>query len=142
MLPNTKYLKIHLLVEAGSIFLVSFKVNGETHSESYQLVDKIEEEFYITEAQYDFNYRKIIEAHIKAGLRKDIERYELGHEKIEFDEYGNEISWDLIGGHLEPKDLTMWNIPDHKAKVLEERYTDHNGNLIRKEDADDGRNTI
>ena len=143
MLPNTKYYKIRLTVPAGSIFLISLKVNGESRSESYQLVDEVEEEFYLTEAQCNYYARRrIIEAHIKSALRKDIEKYELGREKVEFDEYGNEISWDIIEGNLEPKNLMMWNVPHHRVEVLEERYTDHNGNLIRKEEIDDGESTI
>ena len=136
MLPNTKYLKVHLIVEVGTIAIISFKVNEETRKGSHAVVDSIDEYFLITEYQYKTIFQKIVEAHIKAGLRRDIEKYELGHE-VE-----NEEDWDLIEGHLVPKDFFMWSVPYHSVKITEELYTDHNGNLIRKEGTEDGRDTV
>ncbi len=132
MLPNTRYFQIHLTIEAENNFLVTYSANQKTFHGSYLNVDPIDEVFYVTEKQYETRnvFDKIIEGHIKAALRKDIERYELGTQKIQYNEYGDEVAWDLIEGHLENEDLMMWTLPRYKAEILKEVVTDAEGNII------------
>ena len=140
--PNSVYHKLNIVIQARSQVLVSYP----GYYGDYEIDDDIvTKELWLSEEQYHScvytnhmlrSMREIIvEAHVAAAIRQEIENVVLGKETAKFDETGAVIdgTWQLVPGYIKPSQFKLITVPRYSVSETEYR-TDANGEPIEQEE--------